>query len=91
MTYDDESQIEGLDNIEFIDTRTLKGKKEAKRLKSHWAALKDPFIVIYKDDKPIKLFYSEEKGDIIAKFKKYMNENFSTWRYSRQNYLEGYN
>lgn len=83
MTYDDDSQIEGLENIEFIDSRTLKGKKAAWKLKSHWAALKDPFIAIYKNNIPIKLFYSEEKGDIIEKFKKYMDENFSTWRYSR--------
>lgn len=51
---------------------TLKGKKEAWKLKSHWAAKLDPFVLITDlEDKPIKVFYSES-GDAIEELNKYL-------------------
>ena len=46
--------------IEFIDDRTVDGNKEAKSIKGHFAARKNPFVVVYDDeDKFIKCYYSE--------------------------------
>ena len=48
--------------IEYINA--LKYKKEAFRIKSHWGAIKLPFVEIKDDEsKPIKVLYSDVKGD----------------------------
>ena len=49
--------------IEYIDTNTRNGKKEAFRIKSEFGARKNPFIVIYDDeDKFIKCYWSENNN-----------------------------
>lgn len=60
-------------NIHAINSCTLKGKKEAWKLKSHWAAKEDPFILVTEKDKPIKVFYSETGRDIINDLIEYLN------------------
>lgn len=60
-------------NFYFIDPTTSKGIKEARSLKSHWAARKDPFALIEENNKPIKAFYSEAE-DVITNLIKYLNE-----------------
>lgn len=77
ITYSDKKQIEKVREnnsltFHFIDSMTLKGKKEAWKLKSHWAAKLDPFVLITDlEDKPIKVFYSES-GDAIEELNKYL-------------------
>lgn len=58
----------------FIDDRTSKGRKEAYKLKSHWAAIKTPFAVVLEKEKPIKAFYSEDNNNVIESLIKYLNE-----------------
>lgn len=58
--------------LHFIDIETLKGKKEAFRLKGSWGARLDPFIKIDNDNKTIKCLYSEE-GDVIKQLEKWIN------------------
>lgn len=51
--------------INFININTNKGKKDGFKIKSHWGAIKNPFIVIEDDEnKVIRCFYSEEKSAI---------------------------
>ena len=57
----------------FIDSLSNKGKKEARTLKSHWAAKLDPFILVIDGDKPIKAFYSEASNDVIEDLNKWIN------------------
>lgn len=54
----------------FIDSK--KGSKEARTLKSHWAARLEPFALVMNKDKPIKAFYSEAE-DVINNLIKYLN------------------
>ena len=80
ITYSDESilsRIPKSENITLLDVETLKGKKEAFKLKSHWGARLDPFIIIEDNGKAIKAFYTEA-GDAISEFLNYIeNENIS--------------
>ena len=80
ITYSDESilsRIPKFENITLLDVETLKGKKEAFKLKSHWGARLDPFIIIEDNGKAIKAFYTEA-GDAISEFLNYIeNENIS--------------
>ncbi len=82
VIYNDPKQIEEFkDNtysldFKFIDSKTKKGKKEAFRIKSHYAAKLDPFAVILDNNKPIKAFYSEAE-DVIDSLIKYLNNNES--------------
>lgn len=69
-----EANINSLPFIHFIDERTLKGKKEAFKLKSFWGAKITPFAIILEDDKAIKAFYSETDNDIIESLIEYLNE-----------------
>lgn len=74
VTYNDESQIQKLKeypDIHLIDSLTLKGKKKARTLKSHWSAKLDPFAIIMDGDKPIRAFYSEAE-DVIDNLIKYI-------------------
>lgn len=83
ITYDDENQLDRIKNnnylfnFRFIDSMTRKGKKEAWKVKSHYAARLDPFAVIQDGNKPIRAFYSEA-GDAIGSLIKYLDENEST-------------
>lgn len=62
--------------IEYIDANTKEGKKEAFRVKSHWAARANPFIEITEEDKIIKVFYSDAKGDnAIYQLINFLNES----------------
>lgn len=63
--------------IDYIDVNTVKGKKEAFKVKSHWGAKLDPFIELYDDENKIsKVFYSE-KQNAVNQLISYLNENFS--------------
>lgn len=68
-----QSNINTLVMFNFIDITTMKGKKKGWALKSHWGAKLDPFILITKNNVPIKAFYSEDKKDIINETIKYLN------------------
>ena len=46
--------------VEYINCNEL--PKEAYKLKSHWGAIKNPFVVVIGEDKIIKVFYSDAKG-----------------------------
>ena len=80
ITYSDESilsRIPKSENITLLDVETLKGKKEAFKLKSHWGARLDPFILIEDNGRVTKAFYSEA-GDAISEFLNYIeNEGIS--------------
>lgn len=76
LTYSDESQISKLkdfSDIHFIDSMTIKGKKESWALKSHWSARLDPFALVVIDDKPVKAFYSEAEN-VVDNLINYLNE-----------------
>ena len=80
VVYNDPKQIESIrdmDNCQFIDILTKKGKKEGWAVKSHWGAKLDPFILIEDNGKAIKAFYSEA-GNAVEDFLKYIqNEEIS--------------
>ena len=80
VVYNDPKQIESIrdmDNCQFIDIMTKKGKKEGWAVKSHWGAKLDPFILIEDNGKVTKAFYSEA-GDAISEFLNYIeNEGIS--------------
>ena len=57
----------------FIDERSEKTK--AYRLKSAYATKMTPFVVIHKDQKPIKAFYGESEENVINSLINYLNEN----------------
>ena len=80
IVYSDEKQIEKVKGLKkdsltfnFIDITTKKGKRIGWDLKNHWAAKLDPFILILKEDKPFKVFYSEAEN-VINKLINYINE-----------------
>lgn len=74
-SYEAENIIEP---TEYYLSYTHKGKKQAKRLKSHWSARIEPFILIEKDNKAVKAFYSEASKDIIEDFKHFMQYELDT-------------
>ncbi len=83
IVYNDKEQLNRIGDtskytpiFHFIDSMTKKGKKEAFKLKSHYAARLDPFAVILDGNKPIKAFYSEAE-DVIDSLIKYINDNES--------------
>lgn len=71
MVYDKQSDRDLFDRtpffmqptVEFYDMNTSDGRKKGYKLKSTWAAKENPFIVLEKDDKPIKIFYSDSYKD----------------------------
>lgn len=82
IVYNDESQMKEVGELykdiespifHFINAQSLKGKKEAWALKSHWAAKLDPFAIVMDGDKALKAFYSEAE-DVVESLKKYLNE-----------------
>jgi len=61
--------------IDYVDTRTLKGRKEGYRIKGPWSAKFNPFIELYdENDKIIKVFYSEV-GNACNQLIAYLNEH----------------
>lgn len=60
--------------INYIDSTTFKGKKESFKVKSHWGAIKNPFVLLKdNEDKVIKVFYSDAKGsNAIQQFIDYL-------------------
>jgi len=51
--------------VEFIDSATKNGKKEAYKIKSPFSARKEPFIVIYDEqDRFVTCLYSEERNAV---------------------------
>lgn len=83
--YDDEGQADRVREqtkdfsltFTFIDSLGKKSKKNAWKIKSHYAAKLDPFAVILDKNKPVRAFYSEAE-DVIESLIKYLNENEST-------------
>ena len=74
ITYSDESilsRIPKSENITLLYVETLKSNKEAFKLKSHWGARLDTFIIIGDNGKAIKDFYTEA-GDAISEFLNYI-------------------
>ena len=72
VIYDNKKDRELLDLIyiefpifmHYIDFNSKDGRKEAYKIKSHWGAIKNPFaILVDNDGNPIKVFYSDAKGD----------------------------
>lgn len=61
-------------NIEYI-----KDKRNAYKIKSHWGAIKFPFVEIKDDEgKTIKVFYSDVKGDnALIQLINYLNDEAS--------------
>lgn len=63
------SEILELSDIQIIDEGTLKGKKEAYKIKSKFAARMTPFIgIIDEDGKIQKGFYSEASTNVFKDF-----------------------
>lgn len=60
--------------IEYINFNTVAGRKEAYRVKSHWGAIKNPFVIVEENDKIIKVFYSE-KSNAINQLISFLNES----------------
>jgi len=58
--------------INYINVNTPKGKKEAFKIKSHWAAKMNPFVVLKDNDNVIDVFYSE-KDNAIYQLINYLN------------------
>lgn len=69
-----EANIKSSPFIHFIDEGTLKGKKEAFKLKGAWGARMTPFAAVFEGEEIIKAFYSEADNDIIKSLIDYLNE-----------------
>ena len=63
--------------IRYIDYNTIEGRKEAYKIKSHWAARMNPFVVVQEDEEIIKVFYSESGKNAIQQLINYLNESFN--------------
>ena len=50
--------------IHYIDFNTVEGRKEAYKIKSHWGAKKNPFVVLTEGDNVVDVFYSEKDNAI---------------------------
>jgi hypothetical protein len=83
VIYDDDKFIENFnkflidsDNVfySFIDERTRTGKKKGWQIKASLGARLCPFIAVYKEDIPIKAFYTEADNDIINSLNCFLNE-----------------
>lgn len=81
VIYNDKNQLNKIGDtskytpiFQFIDSLCKKSKNKAKKIKSYYGAILDPFAVILEDEKPIKAFYSEAE-DVIDSLIKYLNNN----------------
>ena len=63
--------------IRYIDYNTVSGRKEAFRVKSHWSARMNPFVVVQEDEEIIKVFYSESGKNAVQQLINYLNENIN--------------
>ena len=63
--------------IRYIDYNTIEGKKEAYKVKSHWAARMNPFVVVQEGEKIIKVFYTESGKNAVQQLINYLNESFN--------------
>ena len=63
--------------IEYVDSNTIKGKKEAYRIKSHWAAKMNPFVIVQENEKILKVFYTESGKNAVQQLINYLNEGFN--------------
>jgi len=77
IVYEDKKDKEFLDLINskvpyFVDY-IKNGTKEAYKLKSHWAAIKNPFVVILNGDKIEKVLYSDAGSNAIQQLIDYLN------------------
>lgn len=62
--------------VTYINETTTKGKKQAYKVKGHFAARQTPFIGVYdEDNKGIKGFYSEDSFNVFEDFKEWFNSN----------------
>lgn len=76
ITYSNESQLEKVKEIKdpsltFHFINSIKDKRKARMLKSHWGANSDPFILITDNNTPVKAFYTEA-GDSIQSLIQYI-------------------
>lgn len=69
-----EANIKSSPFIHFIDEGTLKGKKEAFKLKGAWGARMTPFVAVFEGEEIVKAFYSEADNDVIKSLIDYLNE-----------------
>ena len=60
--------------LTFLDISTKQDKSAAYKLKKNWGARKNPFVIVSKNDKVIKVFYSES-GNAIDQFILWATEN----------------
>ena len=60
--------------VEYINCN--EAPKEAYKIKSHWGAIKNPFVVITDENKIVKVFYSDAKGsNAIQQLINYLNND----------------
>lgn len=80
IVYDNKEQINKVGDtskysptFHFVDYTTRKGRREALKIKSHYAAKLNPFAVVLDKNTPIKAFYTEA-GDVITNLFSYLDE-----------------
>lgn len=81
ITYDNEEVVNRIMKskinkncfFHFLDEGSYKTKKEAFKLKSHWAARKTPFAAVYDGTTMIRGFYSESDKDVVNSLINYLN------------------
>lgn len=82
IVYNDDAQIKKIGGtytlkvspfFHFIDDRTLKGRKDAYKLKNTWGAKLTPFALCTIGENIIKAFYSESEKDVIKSLIDYLN------------------
>lgn len=82
VVYDDKRDRELLELVDskfpifihYINFNTTDGRKEAFRVKSHWAAKTNPFVVVEEREEIIKVFYSES-GNAIQQLINWLNDS----------------
>lgn len=60
--------------VNYINSNTKNGKREAYQIKSNWGATLNPFIVVQEGEKIIKVFYSE-KSNAVQQLINYLNDS----------------
>ena len=58
--------------IEYINFNSKKDRKKATRIKSHWAARKNPFVELKEGDRTVKVFYSDGGENAVQQFVNYL-------------------
>lgn len=82
VVYNDENTIKelkdgdfGSSSFHFINTDTLKGRKEGNKLKYRWGTKLEPFVMIFNEDIPIKGFWKESSKDPIKDLINFLQDN----------------